>query len=256
MILWKGHCSVHGRFSADGGRRAARHHPRREDPGAPGVPPRGGHQGRPRRLDGVHHQDHRGRACRLVVGDRHRAQPGQAAGRRAPRAADRLPRPDRLLLLDDEPDRPAAPGVGAGVARRGTAGQRDRGRPRDRALGQGRAPADARPARASHTATEACSGGRAGRQLEPELGATARPVVDTPISPPCAATMRRQVASPIPRPSTPDCSVASPRTSRPKIRLPLSCAGRRDRCRPTRDPAPVAGVGPPDLQMTGSPTAG
>ena len=36
-----------------------------------------------------------------------------------PRAADRLPREERLLLLDDEPDRPAAPRLGAGVARQG-----------------------------------------------------------------------------------------------------------------------------------------
>ena len=42
VILWKGHCSVHGRFSARRGRRAAREHPRRADPGAPRVPPRGG----------------------------------------------------------------------------------------------------------------------------------------------------------------------------------------------------------------------
>ena len=36
-----------------------------------------------------------------------------------PDKTDRVPRQDRLLLLDDEPDRPAAPGVGAGVAGRG-----------------------------------------------------------------------------------------------------------------------------------------
>ena len=41
-------------------RRAARDHPRRQDPGAPRVPPRGGHQGRPGGVDGVHHQDDRG----------------------------------------------------------------------------------------------------------------------------------------------------------------------------------------------------
>ena len=118
MILWKGHCSVHGRFSADtvDDLRAA----------IPGVKilvhPECKHEvvlkARPRRLDRVHHQDHRGRAGRLRVGDRHRAQPRQAAGRRAPRQADRLPRQDRLLLLDDEPHRPAAPRVGAGVAGR------------------------------------------------------------------------------------------------------------------------------------------
>ena len=176
MILWKGHCSVHGRFSPDVVDELRADDPRRADPGAPGVPPRGRHQGRPGRLDRVHHQDHRGRAGRLVLGDRHRAQPGQAARRRAPRPAHRLPGPHRLLLLDDEPDRPAAPGLGAGVARRGPAGQRDRGRPGDRALGQGRAPADARPARASHTATERLA--RAAGQLEPERRAATAGVVD------------------------------------------------------------------------------
>ena len=37
MILWKGHCSVHGRFSRRRRRRAARDDPRRPDPGAPRV---------------------------------------------------------------------------------------------------------------------------------------------------------------------------------------------------------------------------
>ena len=57
MILWKGHCSVHGRFSAGRRRRPARHHPRRPDPRAPRVHARGRAQGRPGRLDRVHHQD-------------------------------------------------------------------------------------------------------------------------------------------------------------------------------------------------------
>ena len=49
MILWKGHCSVHGRFSVDVDRRAARPHPRHQDPGPPRVHPRGRHPGRPGR---------------------------------------------------------------------------------------------------------------------------------------------------------------------------------------------------------------
>ena len=118
MILWKGHCSVHGRFSADVRRRAARDDPRRAGPGAPRVHARGGAQGRPGRLDGVHHQDHRGRAGRLGWAIGTELNLVKRLARRAPRQADRVPRQDRLLLLDDEPDRPAAPGVGAGVAGR------------------------------------------------------------------------------------------------------------------------------------------
>ena len=89
MILWKGHCSVHGRFSAEvvDELRAT----------IPGVQilvhPECKHEVVLKAdlvgLDGVHHQDHRGRAGRLELGDRHRAQPGQAAGRRPPRQADR-----------------------------------------------------------------------------------------------------------------------------------------------------------------------
>ena len=67
--------------------------------------------------------------------------------RAAPRQADHVPRQDGVLLLDDEPDRPAAPGVGARVARRGPGAQPDPGRGRDRALGPGRARPDARAAR-------------------------------------------------------------------------------------------------------------
>ena len=55
------------------------------------------------------------------MGARHRAEPRPPAGERAPRQADRRSSTDRLLLLDDEPDRPAAPGVGAGEPGRGAA---------------------------------------------------------------------------------------------------------------------------------------
>ena len=65
MILWKGHCSVHGRFSAD-----VVDELRATIPGVqilvhPECTARGRAQGRPGRLDRVHHQDHRGRARRL-----------------------------------------------------------------------------------------------------------------------------------------------------------------------------------------------
>ena len=56
-------------------------------------------------------------AGRVGVGRRHRAQPGPPPGRPASGQADRVPRPDGLLLLDDEPHRPAAPRVVAGIAR-------------------------------------------------------------------------------------------------------------------------------------------
>ena len=44
-----------------------------------------------------------------------------------PGQAGHVPGPDGLLLLDDEPDRPAAPGLGAGGAGRGPGGQPDHG---------------------------------------------------------------------------------------------------------------------------------
>ena len=47
-------------------RRPARDDPRHQHPGAPGVHARGGAQGRPRRVDGVHHQDDRGGPGRLA----------------------------------------------------------------------------------------------------------------------------------------------------------------------------------------------
>ena len=84
IILWKGHCSVHGRFSEQVVDELRATVPGVTDPGAPRVPLRGRHQGRPRGLDRVHHQDRRGRAGRFDVGDRHRAQPREAAGRRPP----------------------------------------------------------------------------------------------------------------------------------------------------------------------------
>ena len=96
----------------------ARADPRRQGDRAPRVPARGRRGRRRRRLDREDHPDHRRRAGRHGVGGRHRAQPGQAPGREFPRQQIVVPGEERLLLLDDEPDRPAAPGLGAGVARR------------------------------------------------------------------------------------------------------------------------------------------
>ena len=65
-----------------GRRRPPRHDPGRADPGPPRVQARGRAQGRPGRVDRVHHPDRRGRPGRLRLGHRHRAQPCEAA--RAP----------------------------------------------------------------------------------------------------------------------------------------------------------------------------
>ena len=59
----------------------------------------------------------------------------QRLAQRAPRQEHRVPRQDRLLLLDDEPHRPAALRLGAGEPGRRRRGQPDRGRPGDRELG-------------------------------------------------------------------------------------------------------------------------
>ncbi len=147
MILWKGHCSVHGRFTVDSVRDV-----RERVPGVnvlvhPECTPRGRRRpptssARPssssRTLDGA--------PARQRLGDRHRAQPRTPPGQGAPGQDGRLPRQDRLLLLDDEPHRPAAPGLVAGAARRGRRAEPDRGRARDGPLGQGRARPHARAA--------------------------------------------------------------------------------------------------------------
>jgi quinolinate synthase len=146
MILWRGHCSVHGRFSERNVEeiRAA----------VPGVNvmvhPECKHEV-VTAADKVGSTEYiiraRRRRTRLGVGDRHRAQPGATPRGPAPRAARALPRLDGVLLLDHEPDRPAPSGVGDGVARRRADREPDRGRPRRRALGSGRARPDARAAR-------------------------------------------------------------------------------------------------------------
>ena len=146
MILWRGHCSVHGRFTLDSvndvrervpGVQVLVHPECRNE-----VVSAADHVG----LDREDHPDPGGRAGRVVVGDRHRAQPGAPAGPGEPAAQRLVPGQDGLLLLDDEPDRPAAPGVVAGVAGRRPRGEPDRGRPGRRALGPRGAGPDARPA--------------------------------------------------------------------------------------------------------------
>ncbi len=138
MILWRGHCSVHGRFTLESvndvrervpGVNVLVHPECRHE-----VVTAADHVG----LDRVHHQDHRGGSGRLGVGARHRAEPGPPARAGAPGQADHVPGQGRLLLLDDEPDRPAAPGLGPGGAGRGPGRQPDHGRPRHRAPRPGR----------------------------------------------------------------------------------------------------------------------
>ena len=146
VILWRGHCSVHGRFTeqqVDDVRAAVPGvtvlvHPECRHEVVTAADMVGSTEFIIRTLDAA--------PGGLPLGDRHRAQPGQAAGRGAPGQDGRVPREDGLLLLDDEPDRPAAPGLGARVPRRGHHPQRDPGRRADRGLRQGGPRPDARPA--------------------------------------------------------------------------------------------------------------
>ena len=121
VILWKGHCSVHGRFSEDVVDELRATVPDVQILVHPEC-----------RHEVVLKADLVGSTEFIIktieaappgssLGDRHRAQPRQAPGRRPPGAEHHLPRPHGLLLLDDEPDRPAPPRVGAGVARGGPA---------------------------------------------------------------------------------------------------------------------------------------
>ena len=147
VILWKGHCSVHGRFALESVVDV-----RERVPGVTVlVHPECKHEVvTAADLVGSTEfiiTDRRGRARRQRVGDRHRAQPGQAPRARAPRQADRLPRQDGVLLRDHEPHRPAAPGVGAREPGRGHRRQPDHRRPRRRPLGPRRARPHARPPR-------------------------------------------------------------------------------------------------------------
>ena len=136
MILWRGHCSVHGRFSPDtiDDLRAT----------IPGinilVHPECVHEV-------VLKADLVG-STEFIIKTIEAAPAGSAwavgtelnlvkrLAARPPGQADRLPRQDRLLLHDDEPHRPPSLRLGDGVARQGRGGQPDAGRPRHRALGQ------------------------------------------------------------------------------------------------------------------------
>ena len=67
MILWRGHCSVHGRFTPEASTTSGRGS-RRPGAGAPRMRARGRAEGRPDRLDRVHHRADRAGAGRLANG--------------------------------------------------------------------------------------------------------------------------------------------------------------------------------------------
>ncbi len=134
MILWRGHCSVHGRFSLESVEDV-----RARIPGVNVlVHPECKHEV-------VAAADHVGSTEYIIkaleaapagskwaIGTelnlvRRLAEPVRRGGQ-----GDRLPRQDGLLLLDHEPHRPAAPGVDAGVAGRRQGRQPHRGRQGDR----------------------------------------------------------------------------------------------------------------------------
>src|SRR5690606_11988948 len=134
--------AVHGRPDRAGARRA----PRRAGHRAPRVPDAGGRRGPRVGLDRLHPARDRGRDRADDVRDRHGDQPRAAARGAAPPAHDLLPRPRRVPVLDDVPDPPRLPRLGARGARRRRGPQpgrrprrRDRvraGRPRAHARGE------------------------------------------------------------------------------------------------------------------------
>jgi hypothetical protein len=125
MLLWRGHCSVHGRFTLDcvqgARRRVPGVHTSWFTPSADTTWSR-----RPttsaRRSTSSHH---RGRPPPAPPG---RSVPAELVRRLATstRQRDHVPRPYRLLPLDDEPHRSTAPGLGVEelVAGRGSTGSR------------------------------------------------------------------------------------------------------------------------------------
>ncbi|CAM5714255.1 Quinolinate synthase A [Streptomyces glaucescens] len=145
MILWRGHCSVHGRFSLDSVNDV-----RERIPGVNVlVHPECRHEV-------VAAADYVGSTEYIIktleaapagcqVGHRHRAEPGPPPGEpfRPRGQGDRLPRQDGLLLLHHEPHRPPPPGLGPRIPGRGKPRQPHRGRQGDRGVRQAGAGADA-----------------------------------------------------------------------------------------------------------------
>ena len=90
MILWKGHCSVHTRFSvaADRGDQEAASRRPRHRPSGGAVGSRAG--GRRQRQHGIHHQDRHQQPGGLGLGRRHRSPPRQSPRQRARAGANGL----------------------------------------------------------------------------------------------------------------------------------------------------------------------
>ena len=138
VVLWRGHCSVHGRFTEDGRRRGpasgspastswctpsagTRWFARRTTSAAPSTSSDGSDAAEPGSSWAI------GTELNLVRRLAH-AHPDKQVT---------LPGPLGLLLLDDEPDRPAAPGLGAGEPGRRQRGQPHRRGPATRSTGPG-----------------------------------------------------------------------------------------------------------------------
>ena len=143
VILWRGWCSVHRRFSVKQIEKARAEHPDVTGDRPPGVHDGSGAGGGHGRLDGVHHEDDYEGAGGLDVGRRHRDQPGVPAGAGEPGQDGVLPGPGRLPLRDDVPHPPRVPGLGAGRAGRGPGGEPGGGGRRDGARREGGAGAHA-----------------------------------------------------------------------------------------------------------------
>ena len=142
-----GHCSVHGRFSPDTVDDLRATDPRRQHPGAPRVRARGGAQGRPRRLDGVHHQD-RSRPRRPARPGRSAPSSTWSSGWPPPTPTSGSSFLDKTVCYCSTMNRIDLPHLVWALESLvdGAVVNHDPGRPRHRALGQGRAAADARPA--------------------------------------------------------------------------------------------------------------
>ena len=104
MILWKGHCSVHTRFSVEQIEGI-----RKQYPGVARHRPSGGAVGRCRgrrrqRQHGVHHQDRHQESSRFHLGRWHRGPPRESSRERSRAGANRpFARSVRLPVLNDVP---------------------------------------------------------------------------------------------------------------------------------------------------------
>ena len=132
----------------------------------------------------------------------------------------------RLLLLDDEPDRPAALRVGDGVAGRRHGRQPDRGRPRDRAVGAGGARSGCSTCRASPTRTDRLSPGSSNHAVVPPPGVPGEPD-------PAAVGVETvgTVDRPMPEPSasvSSSCEPAARRPARVDSGMPAAVVGDLD----------------------------